>query len=469
MRDFRWLVPFFALALAVSLWAIWEQKVHQGAQGDEWDQTLAERAVIAGRVFWFYLAKLGWPDPLVFIYPRWAVAADQFGAYLPLLLALVLGAVVCVWRKTVSRGAYFALGFYVAMLFPVLGFFDIYFFRYSYVADHFQYLAGMAPLAFVAGAVQRVAAGGWRTRQRALFTGGSVLLLAALAQRSVTHARQFHDDTTLWTATLRHNPASFLAWNNLGTLSLEAGRFAEAEERFRRALALHPHLGQTHYNLGRTLNAMDRRNEALEHYLAAVRVDPQPEPAHLNLANALAGLPGREAEAVRHYAEALRLDPKNALTHTNLATVLGNLPGRLADAVAHAETAVRLDPQSPSAHLNLGVLLARIPERLSSAIAHFETALRLKPDYVKAHLNLGLALVAIPGRIEEGIRAYEAALRHEPRSATAHNNLGVARAQQQRWPEAIFHFEAATRIDPNFVEARENLSALRSAIANVPP
>jgi hypothetical protein len=42
--------------------------------------------------------------------------------------------------------------------FPVLGFFNVYYFRFSFVADHFQYLASMGPLALAAAGMTRIPA-----------------------------------------------------------------------------------------------------------------------------------------------------------------------------------------------------------------------------------------------------------------------------------------------------------------------
>jgi len=83
------LAPFFLIAAAASIWAIVEQKFHAGAVGSEWAQTWAERLVIAGKIVWFYLGKLVWPHPLIFIYPRWEIDASHLVAYLP-MTAVVL-------------------------------------------------------------------------------------------------------------------------------------------------------------------------------------------------------------------------------------------------------------------------------------------------------------------------------------------------------------------------------------------
>ena len=97
-RRWKWsdlaaLLPFALISTAVSGWTIWEQKFHSGAFGNEWAQTTTERAIIAGRDVCFYLGKLAWPHPLVFIYPHWQIDAADWLNYLPLAattMAMVL-------------------------------------------------------------------------------------------------------------------------------------------------------------------------------------------------------------------------------------------------------------------------------------------------------------------------------------------------------------------------------------------
>src|SRR5207249_7766138 len=90
---------------------------------------------------------------LIFIYPRWEIHSWQWMAYLP-LLAATLGLIV-LWALPgrAGRALFFAAAYYVVSLFPVLGFFSVFFFRYSFVSDHFQYLASMGPLALAGAAI----------------------------------------------------------------------------------------------------------------------------------------------------------------------------------------------------------------------------------------------------------------------------------------------------------------------------
>src|ERR1700730_11258550 len=147
------LAPFLVVSALASAWTIWEQKFHANAIGREWAQTLPERLIIAGKAIWFYLAKLFWPHPLIFIYPRWETHSSQWMAYLPLVAASVGMILLWLLPGKAGRPVFFAAAYYIVSLFPVLGFFNVYFFRYSFVSDHFQYLASMGPLALAGAAI----------------------------------------------------------------------------------------------------------------------------------------------------------------------------------------------------------------------------------------------------------------------------------------------------------------------------
>ena len=237
-KDAMLLTPFLLISALASAWTIWEQKFHANAIGPEWAQTWPERLIIAGRAIWFYLAKLVWPHPLIFIYPRWEIHSWQWIAYLPLLAATV--GLIVLWSVPgrAGRALFFAAAYYVVSLFPVLGFFSVYFFRYSFVSDHFQYLASMGPLALVGAAIATLAgrfcetplelASGTVALQLSsdnigvargrLFLGslGCSILLLSLAFLTWRQSAIYHDLITLYTRTLANNPACWMAHYNLG-------------------------------------------------------------------------------------------------------------------------------------------------------------------------------------------------------------------------------------------------------------
>src|SRR6266478_1694563 len=243
------LVPFLLVSALASAWTIWEQKFHASAVGPDWAQTWPERLIIAGRAIWFYLGKLFWPDPLVFIYPRWEINSSQLIAYLPLLAGLAGMVVLWLARGKWTRPVFFAGAYILVSLFPVLGFFSVYFFRYSFVSDHFQYLASMGPLALAgAGITEGIAATGWKSFLRPAVCGLLLLLLGFLTSRQ---SAIYHDLVTLYTATLAKNTGCWMAHYNLGIALRDQGETDYAITHYRRAIALRPNYVEAHYNLGR--------------------------------------------------------------------------------------------------------------------------------------------------------------------------------------------------------------------------
>ena len=69
-----------------------------------------------------------------------------------------------------------------------------------------------------------------------------------------------------------------------------------------------------------------------------------------NLAVALSAL-GRYREAIPHYEAALRLNPDSAVAHNNLARVFHS-QGKFTAAIGHYQAALELDPKLELAHNN---------------------------------------------------------------------------------------------------------------------
>src|SRR6266567_2928565 len=142
-------VPFLILGIAMGLLTVWWERYHQGTRGPLFALSPIERILIASRAVWFYLGKLFWPSNLTFIYPRWTISSTRLLDYAWLLTAAGLCAAIYFARRYVGRGVEVAAVFFVATLSPVLGFIMLYTFRYTFVADHYQYLASIGPIALV--------------------------------------------------------------------------------------------------------------------------------------------------------------------------------------------------------------------------------------------------------------------------------------------------------------------------------
>jgi Tfp pilus assembly protein PilF len=320
--DVRRIAPFLILALVMSAWTIIEQRGNILWTGTtEWKLSMAERLVIAGRAAWFYVAKVLWPVQLTFVYPRWAVDAGALSSWMPLAALIVVGVVLWRWRRQAwAQAALFGFGFFVAALLPVLGFFDVYYFRYSFVADHLQYLASAGLIAVVAnGAATVCDRTGRLGQQMKLVTAAvAVLWLGALTWKQ---ACIYQDLETLWRDTLAKNPRCWLADNNLGNMLLKQGRLQEAIGHYEQALMVKPDCAEAHGDLGNALVLARKLEQAIEQYEQALQIQPQNAAAHNNLGNALLRA-GKVKEAIEHYEQALRLQPDFTLAQNGLARAL---------------------------------------------------------------------------------------------------------------------------------------------------
>ncbi len=463
-KDILPLLPFFAAGIASGLLTLWMEVTHVGASGAEWSLTLLQRLLLAGRILWFYAWKIFWPAQQCFIYPRWEIDAGAWWQYL--FPAGAVFALVFFWlmRRRLGRGPLTALLFFAVTLSPALGFFNVYPMRYSWVADHFQYLAGIGLVVLACSwAASRLAGAGSGARRLMAIAG--LVLLAVLGTLSWRQGHAYADRETLWRDTLVKNPDAWIAHNNLAGLLTESGRYAEAIEHYTDTLRLRPDDPDVHANLGLTLAGTGNLDAAAAEYRLALDAQPDSAELHARLAE-LEDERGNLEQVVEHYREALRIEPGNAPRHTRLGVALAGL-GRTAEAIAEYRQALNLDPTLADAHNNLGASLAdmgQIPE----AVAQYLEALRLDPDSADARVNLGNVRVG-QERLDEAVALYREALAINPQLADAHNNLGFVTALQGRLEEAVEYYQRALRLRPDFVSALNNQGNALAALGFLEP
>jgi tetratricopeptide (TPR) repeat protein len=387
-REVLELLPFFLLGLFMGLLTAWLERHHIGALGTEWQLSSLERCLVAGRALWFYAGKLVWPSELIFTYPRWQIDATVWWQYVyPLGVLLLLG-VLWAFRKRVGRGALVGVLFFCGTLFPALGFFDVYPFRYSYVADHFQYLASIGLITLAVGSATRAASRLPAGLKRIVVTLG-VLLLVPLAVQTWRQGYIYENLETLWKDTLKKNPSSWHRHYDLATLLDREGRLEEAASHFSEALRLNPAYADAYNNLGNTLAKQGKIREATNYHYKALLIIPDHPEAHYNLGMLLAAQ-GRHEEAINQISEHVRIKPLHADAHYNLGTLLA-MQGRSEEAMSHFSVTLRIDPNYAEAHHNLGILRAK-QGRFEEAISHFSEVLRISPGHASARHNLEVTL-----------------------------------------------------------------------------
>ena len=487
--DLFRLVPFFVVGLFI---ALGDLSSYRSVHHKEFDFSLIERTLIAARALWFYAGKLLWPTNLAVIYPRWDIHVADLLAWGYLVGAVALAVALWRFRPQVGRGPLAGALFFAITLSPTLGFVDYGYMDYAFVADRYQYLAGIGGMAVVIGAAAygiRRLSGLWQ--KGAL--GVAAVALVVLGMLTWRQASIYQDEETFNRHIIALNPQALHAHFNLGRFLHNQGRYEEALEAARVAVEQTPDFSEAHVNLGATLRALGRSDEAETHLRRAIALNPQAREAHLNLVAALYDQ-GRYEEALEAARVAVEQTPDFSEAHVNLGATLRAL-GRSDEAETHLRRAIALNPQAWKAHVNLGKALydqGRYEEALEAA----RVAVEQTPDFSEAHVNLGATLRALgrsdeaethlrraialnpqnidpfrklievltpQGRYEEAIDALAQAAALEPASPQAaelHFLMGQA-AQENGRPEAAGYYMHAFKIDPRHVQAIRRLAHLR--------
>jgi tetratricopeptide (TPR) repeat protein len=298
--------------------------------------------------------------------------------------------------------------------------------RFSFVADHFQYLASLGVIVPIASGLVEVARSRFDRLQHRVERIRRVLLagiLVVLASLTFLQTEIYHDPETLWTDTLEKNPDSWLSHNNLGVIQGFRGEIDQAREHFRRTIELNPDYYIAETNLAETLTQVGEYEEAIGHLRHALKVQPVYANAHFFLWVALSQL-GRMNEAVHHLRQETKFNPSFE-SHFRAARLLGKA-GRPRDALLELDLAEEFRPV-----------------HAASAIA-------------RGHFHMALAE---PGK---AATFYRQASRLDPDSAVAFNHLGRTLERLGIPKQAEKHFLRALQIDPNHKRARKNLDRLRA-------
>jgi tetratricopeptide (TPR) repeat protein len=441
--DFWPLTPMFVAGAAMGCLTGWMEKHVVGALGPEFDfLTPLDRCCIAGKAIWFYLVKFLWPARLSFIYPHWQVDPRQR----PWLLLFPLSAATAIascWllRRRIGRGPAAAMLYFVGTLVPALGFVNVFPMRYSYVADHFQYLACIGLIVLIVGAAARfgTSRGKW---------GIGIVVIVAMCAASNLRARVYLDRRMLWTDTLAKNPDSPMAHNNYGAALMRDGEIDAARAEFRTAMRLQADAANW-VGLGECFAIRGDYSTARDMYLKALdAIPPSAEPVihrlraqpEFQLGTAYQGLAGQAAanpvlarqyllEATQAYQRAIDLFPEYQDPRLNLAMLLAD-EGLFPQAIEQCQTVLGQDPESVGAHINLGAVFY-MQGRLTEALTEYRRVLEIDPDNPDARASAG-AILAQEGNLDEGIAMLQKALKLDPANAIAKQNLLAAMKKRSR-------------------------------------
>jgi tetratricopeptide (TPR) repeat protein len=373
------LAPFVALAGAMALVTIALEKGMVDVVGTDFVLSPWHRVLVASRGLLFYPFKLLVPYPTIFNYPRFDVehaGATALGAPTAVVLAAV--GLAYLWKRGMRGPACAALA-YAVLIFPVLGFFDVYAFRFSFVADHFGYLASIPILALFPWI------GTW-IPSREVLRGLAVASVVVLAVLTFRQAGAYHDEATLWRDTIAKNPDSWIAHHNLATTLSKSKQLDAAIAEFGEALRCKPASAESYTGRGLAYLEQGRADLALPDLDRAVQLDPSYPQAYLNRGDALSAA-GRPGDAIPDFDRFLSTNPGYALAYRSRAMAYVQL-GRDQAALDDLTRAVMIEPSSAELLTRRAFVEIRMT-RHDAALADLDAAARLDPSLAITYVLRG--------------------------------------------------------------------------------
>ena len=271
--------------------------------------------------------------------------------YLPLIGVLLAISALYIFRKKLGRLTIFSLAYFVVVAAPAIGIVSFYMMRYTFVADHFIYLASWSIMLLA------VSAAAWLFNRlpqnpkivaRAFVTTGVLVGCAALTAYEV---QKFKNVQTLWERTIAVSPKAWLAHNNLGVIYAAQGQYQKALDHYNTTIKLNPVYHLAYNNIGVAYVLLNQPQKAIDYYKKAIELKPDYMEATYNLAAAYSKLE-KNNEAAEYFRKVVQLKPDYIGAWYNLAICLSK-DNKVSEAAEVYRKVTQLAPKYPEAFYNL--------------------------------------------------------------------------------------------------------------------
>jgi len=471
-------IPLFLFIPLFSFLTFYAQK-KTGAVADIVSAPISQRISNAIISYVAYLKKMFIPLNLIPYYP-FPMKKIEIGVVLINLAILVaITFFIIIYAK---KHKYFLSGWlwYLGMLVPVIGIVQI---GGQAMADRYTYIPLLGTFIIVVFYLAELCEKNDLFRISAMTA--SVVILAGFVYLTKYQIKNWKDNVTLFSYTLKVDPQNFFAHNSLGSALLLEGKTDEAINHFLEAIKNEPGYYSAHFNLASAYLELGKYQDAVEHYKLsfiekedaggfnnvgfallkqkkydeaevwfkkAIELDSNLLDARINLANTYRDS-GKLEEAIAQYKEILKIKPDSLSIVNQLGLALAKT-GKLQDALEVFKRCVDSNPNSEEYQRNYGNALSDLG-RNEEAIEHYQKALQIRPDSYLALNSYGLALAKM-GKLKESIEKFKSAVMNNPNFIDGYINLGYAQLQTGDIDGAIFNFEKALKIDPNSELALSN-------------
>ncbi len=415
-RDILLLVPWMVLGILAAGMTIHIEHGQAGAKGHGFHFSMAQHLIIAGKDLWFYPYKLFWPWPMMAVYPRWHISHPAAWESIFPVTAFAIPVVLLAFSKKIGRGPFVAVCVYGLMISPLLGFIAFYTEEYTFVADHYQYLACIGIIVLVtetaAGIFSRLGQSDKASGDPGVPVEGqasanvppnvrgsgawlgwlvSVLVLLALGTMTWAQSEIYTPPLRVWTHNIKYNPDCWLAMERVGVYEYEKGHVAGALVLFKRANEL-SHGGNliVNSNLGDVYRHLGQYAKAIPYYRRSLAVAARQPPIIAHLVDCYEKI-GDWRQAYTDLLHGVKLLPRSADLQTKLGSMLARAR-HVKRAIPHFRAAIKYEPRDTKALFGLASSL-NAEGQWQEAIPYYRKALIASPDFGQGHFAYGMVLL----------------------------------------------------------------------------
>ncbi|ETR69595.1 MAG: hypothetical protein OMM_03837 [Candidatus Magnetoglobus multicellularis str. Araruama] len=297
----------------------------------------------------------------------------------------------------------------------MLGFFDIYFMKFSWVADHWQSLSLMGITSLTGAFLGFVHQQSFRIKfLTIIFT---VLLVATLSVKTYNQCKKYKSESILWTDTLSCNPRSIVPHDRMALIAVAQNDYQRAQYHLQQSILIDPNNWQAHMNAGNLFNKQQQTERAKNQYLKALAIHPNRLEILINLGQLY--IEEKEYESAKTYfLKALSLEPGNAYVNYQLGMLLMR-EGKFGEALFYFQSVIEVSPDHMASHLHMGRILS--DRRPFEAIRHLNKCLLVQDIQKEAHSLLGVIYCRLC-RCKQAKYHYEQAEKEFNISACCHSS-----------------------------------------------
>jgi len=329
-----------------------------------------------------YIEKMIWPSRLTVFYPL--VGRNISVLYVVISAAILLVITILILRFAKNHRYLFTGWFwYLGTLLPVIGLIPV---GDHAMADRYSYITLTGLLIIIAWGLPELLAG-WRYKKIVL-ASSALLIISIMSICTHIQLRYWRNSQTLFQHALDVTKNNYVAHYCIANSLVSQGKLDEAIYHYLEAIRILPDYTDALSDLGAVLHREGRIDEAIGYYRRTLEINPRFTRVHLNLAAALADK-GSFTEAVTHYRIGLAAMDIPAIRR-DFGSVLVKL-GRFEEAVTEYRRVLSAMPDDPNVLNELGCALTHTGN-FDEAIAHFKQALQINPQYTDAKNNLNVAL-----------------------------------------------------------------------------